>query len=413
MATRKGVNEELRVLRNNVVFVLADERLSGEMKAAQRRRLALLSIKGSDRFRDLPEYQQRKIDEEIKASETKVAVAALQCYRHVFYPSAKAFAGGEAKLDHTTVELPSASESPGNGQAHIKRALREQHKLLAATDEPDAPSFVRDQTALRSKGEVSTQELRAEYRKAPNLSILLDDAPLIACIRRGIEQEFFIYRSGEQIWGKGDPAPSIAISENAFVDTIDHARKHGLWPRKPKAEEQSAPPGSPPSRPGGTPKPSPPSTEPRTAAAFKEEAPLREALTKIFEQARKNKVDSLAWMSIRFFEPQGAWNLHAALSTQKDSEVTCNFQVSLSDDGTEEFAVRFRGTYAKASQVKSMIEKPLLAAKSANVDLEYRLVFKALLPTSESAATAFIAAVTKYGAATAYVEAEAAPKGGK
>ena len=41
----------------------------------------------------------------------------------------------------------------------------------------------------------------------------------------GIDQEFFIYREGELVWGKGDPTPSIQISANAFVHTLQNAKE--------------------------------------------------------------------------------------------------------------------------------------------------------------------------------------------
>ncbi len=41
----------------------------------------------------------------------------------------------------------------------------------------------------------------------------------------------FLYREGEQLWGKGDPEPAIRISDNALVHTLDDARAKKLWPR--------------------------------------------------------------------------------------------------------------------------------------------------------------------------------------
>ena len=33
-----------------------------------------------------------------------------------------------------------------------------------------------------------------------------------ACIRQGIDTGVFIYREGNQVWGKGDPEPAIQVS---------------------------------------------------------------------------------------------------------------------------------------------------------------------------------------------------------
>ena len=237
MATKKGAAEEVRLLQNNLVFVVADHKLKSDMKEAVRRRLALGAIQGSPQMKDLAPYQQEKVKEEYEKSGASMAISILQCYRHLFYPSSAPLGSGAAKLGHTTIELVNASDSPGNGQQHIKRALREQKKLLMAGDQPDAPTYVRDQTPLKTKGEISVAELRNEFRKAPKLSILMDDAPLISCIQLGIDQSTFIYRDGELVWGKGDPKPAIQITLNAFIHTMEDAKAKALWPRKPKEEK--------------------------------------------------------------------------------------------------------------------------------------------------------------------------------
>ena len=85
----------------------------------------------------------------------------------------------------------------------------------------------------------------------PKLSILLSDNPLVTCIRKGIQEGVFLYREGEQLWGKGDPEPAIRISDNALVHTLDDARAKKLWPRPaPLKVQLSAAPVA--IRPGGS-----------------------------------------------------------------------------------------------------------------------------------------------------------------
>src|SRR5207237_1351575 len=49
------------------------------------------------------------------------------------------------------------ADAPGNGRVHVARVLRENKKLLDMGDQPDAPGYVRDQTPLKIKGEISTR----------------------------------------------------------------------------------------------------------------------------------------------------------------------------------------------------------------------------------------------------------------
>ncbi|MFI5458100.1 MAG: ATP-binding protein [Isosphaerales bacterium] len=227
----KGADQRLREFRNNLVFVVADERQVKNMKDRVRRRLALRELRKPDRKRVLAAHQQDKVEEEFQKSSLQVAEAILHCYRHLFFPSNLPMPGSSEPIAHAAIEVPHASDLPGNGQLHVARVLRENHKLLSDGDTPEAPTFVRDQTPLKLKGELSTLELRNEYRRAPKLSMLVSNGPLVHCIRQGIESEVFIYREGNQIWGKGDPAPVINVTDDAFVHTVADARKKHLWPR--------------------------------------------------------------------------------------------------------------------------------------------------------------------------------------
>ena len=227
----KGTDQRLREFRNNLVFVVADDRQVKNMKDRLRRRLALQELRKPDRKRLLAEHQQNKVEEEFQKSSLQVAEAILHCYRHLFFPYNVPMSGTTEPIAHAAIEVPNASDSPGNGQAHVARVLRENRKLLGDGDTPEAPTFVRDQTPLKLKGELSTLELRNEYRRAPKLSMLVTNSPLVACIRQGIDSEVFIYREGSQVWGKGDPTPSIRVNDDGFVHTLADARKKNLWPR--------------------------------------------------------------------------------------------------------------------------------------------------------------------------------------
>jgi hypothetical protein len=231
MFKHKGTDQRLREFRNNLVFVVADERQVKNMKDRIRRRLALAKLKASDRINQLAAHQQEKVKEEYQRSSLQCAEAILHCYRHLFFPYNVPMAGSTEPITHAAIEVPNASDSPGNGQLHVARVLREHHKILSDGDSPEASTFVRDQTPLKMKGEMTTLDLRNEYRRASKLSMLVSNGPLVACIRQGIESDVFIYREGNQVWGKGDPAPVIKLTDDAFIHTVADARKKHLWPR--------------------------------------------------------------------------------------------------------------------------------------------------------------------------------------
>lgn len=227
----KGADQKLRDLQNNLVFVVSDQRSIPNMQDRISRALALRAMQKPERIRQLAEYQQERVKEEDKRSRLYVAESILHCYRHLFFPYHNSLPGSDLPITHAVIEVPNASSDPGNGQTHVANVLRVHNKLLGDGDKPEAPSYVRDQTPLKQKGEITTLDLRNEYRRAPKLSMLLTDTPLLSCIRDGINTDVFIYRQENQVWGKGDPAPVIQISENAFVHTLTDAKKKHLWPR--------------------------------------------------------------------------------------------------------------------------------------------------------------------------------------
>ncbi|MBI2571829.1 MAG: DUF499 domain-containing protein [Candidatus Schekmanbacteria bacterium] len=238
-----GSQGAFRQLQNNLVFLLADEAMRGEMKARIRRRLALAAMRQPERLRDLAEHQQDKVNELHQRAEQELALAIQQCYRQMFYPSrGNRVSGATVDLGHTAFDVHSASEKPGAGQQQVLRALAENNKLLRDEDHPLAATYVRDQTPLK-KGQITTADLRGEFRRDPRLPIMLGNGNLLKMIRNGVKDEVYVYRSGELLFGPGDPFAEIKIDEQSCVFTMAYATEKGIWPRP--AARASSNPGRP------------------------------------------------------------------------------------------------------------------------------------------------------------------------
>jgi hypothetical protein len=103
---RKGAEGgSLRQLRNNLVFAVADESRVDEMKRQMIRRLALRDLKSPERLAELAEHQQAKVRELEGRSETEVAIAIQQCFRHLLYPSRNRMPGAAVDLAHSAFEI--------------------------------------------------------------------------------------------------------------------------------------------------------------------------------------------------------------------------------------------------------------------------------------------------------------------
>jgi hypothetical protein len=110
---------------------------------------------------------------------------------------------------------------------------------------------VRDNTHLR-KGQISTAALRNEFRHDPRLPMLVGDANFIALVRKGIDEEAYVYRAGDLLLGKGDPWADIRIDENALAYTTAYAKQQGIWPRGAPPVPRPTAPQIPPVLPPGS-----------------------------------------------------------------------------------------------------------------------------------------------------------------
>ena len=77
---------------------------------------------------------------------------------------------------------------------------------------------------------MTTLELRNEYRRAPKLSMLVSNGPLVACIRQGIESEVFLYREGARSGARATPRRRSGSPTKAS-STPWPTPKKALWPR--------------------------------------------------------------------------------------------------------------------------------------------------------------------------------------
>lgn len=408
MFKQKGADEKaLRLNRNHLVFLVADEGRREEMRQRMVRRLALQELRKPERLAELAEHQQAKVKELESRSETEVAVAIQSCYRHVFYPSRAERLSDVVDLGHTAIDTPSSGAHPGAGQQQVVRVLRDLKKLRTPEDEPDSPAYIRDRTPLK-KGEITTRELREEFRRDPALPMLVGDDVFIRGIRRGIEQGEYVYRRGELLFGPGDPAAAIHIDEQSVVFTLSYAKEKGIWPRK-HVEPPAPPPPPPPNNgdggdKGGVEPPDPPPTPSPSLVA---EGILKEALTQLWEKARAQKIDRLASLTIRMFEAGDAFRLLGVVGTVAgaDKRLTLEGGYETADGGKVE--ISFEGPTLDAGPVKEFLEPQLRAAAEKTLHAEFELRFAGGLAMTNDAPEKLTEKVTRYATGAAYVMASA------
>jgi hypothetical protein len=367
---QKGSQGDFRQLQNNLVFLVADDGLREAMKAAMIRRLALQAICRPERIGQLADHQQPDVRERLRASEQRLATAIQSCYRHVFFPSRNnRLEGSPVELGHTALDMPAVGEQPGAGQTAVVRALENNQKLRRAGDAPLAPTYVRDQTPLK-RGQITTAALRNEFRKDPRLPILLGDDNFLQLARKGIEEEVYVYRSGDLLLGKGDPWADIRIDENSILFTVGYAREQGVWPRP-----AAPPPGGGPT--GSDTAPAVPLTPPPPPGAqeISVEAPLREALTHLWDQARSNPGLVVQSIHLRVFEADDALRLMNAVAGVANAERKADLLAEYETPGGSSLTLEFHGTPQDAQVVKEFLNAQFRIASEKDLKTTYTLTF--------------------------------------
>jgi hypothetical protein len=431
---RKGAEGSgLRSLRNNVVFLLADEGRIADMKRAIARRIALRTLKTPDRLNELAEHQRQQVVVQEAKSEHAVALEIQQCYRHILYPSRNGIGDGAVALAHAVIDIQNASEKPGAGQIQVVRQLQSQNKLREATDQPDSPAYIRDRTPLK-KGQMTTKALRDEFRRDPALPILLSDDVFLKAIRKGIEEGTYIYQREGLLAGHGDPLPILHIDEQSIVSTMDYAKLKGFWPRQAQVQQQPAQihpageqdngsdegsksvegkPTDGGSAEGGSSKP--PVTDGFSGGStstkeFSAEGVLKEALRKVFEQARAAKVTQVDRVTVRVFEPGDAFKLIPVAGTVGGAKkvITLNGAFETTENSKMEF--EFEGSPSDASSVREYFERQFKAAKEATLNASMDFAFDAGLLLDGDQVDKFVEKLTRFASAAAYVEARAEVK---
>ncbi len=396
---RGAEGSALRLLRNSLVFVAADEARKEDMRRRSRRRLALQRLKQPDRIGELAKHQQDKVRELEARSEAELALAVQQCYRHVFYPSRNRLSETGGDLAYTVIDTPSSSDRPGAGQQQVVRALRDLGKLRTSEDEPDSPAYVRDRTPLR-KGQMTTAALRNEFRRDPGLPMLVGNDVFVRGIRRGVESGDYVYVQGELVYGSGDPAAVIAINEQAAVLTMAFARNNRVWPRPKKPDP---PPPDPP--PPDPPPPDPP--KPPPGAALHAEGLLKDALARLWEQARDAGFVAIARVRIRAFDPGDGFRLLRVVGAIPDTKKTVRYDGGYETRENSTFEVSFTGSVSDADPLREFLEPQVRDSAAHSLDTHFELVFEGGLVLDGDAPEKLAERLSRFATSAAYVEATA------
>ena len=430
----QGSQGKPRHLRNNLVFLIADDDKRDEMKNKMIYRLALEAMLHTDRIKQLASHQQNKVNGLYSGSEQAIALAIQQCYRHLFYPSKNnQIDGANVDLAHIAFDLPSTSDSPGRGQAQVLRALRDNtnpSKLLRSEDAPTSPTYVRDNTTLRN-GQISSADLRLEFRKNTKFPIMLGDDNFKALVNQGVKEGVYVYKRSDLIFGQGEPPVSILIEQDSYVFTAAYAKEQGIFPRPPvpspptqtgsqgSYEDDGASGATNPHDDRGNYNPSssnssssttvtPPA--PPKAKVFKAEAPLREALTKIWEDAQSAKVSRLQSLSLRVFDTSEAFKLMGAIAQISNAEKQVTLTAEYETTAGSNYQMEFSGSPNDIQPIRDFLQSQFRAAAEKSLDTTLLFTYPNGLDLNSNEPQVLSEKLTRFATSAVFVEAYAEAK---
>ena len=403
--TFRGGGNEWRKKKNNLVFLLVDAARKEIMHQQMIRHLALKTLQFHE---GLAAHQQATVQELYERSKSEVVSAIQQAYRHVLYPAKYGVEGAAVELAHSAIELPSAGAQPGDGEKQVVRQLQAVKKLRIAGDEPDSPTYIRDRTPLK-KGKITTAELREEFRRDVALPMLVGDDVFVRGLRRGIEQGEYVYQRGDLWWGQSDPPAEIKMDEQSWIFTAAYAREHDLYPR-PRVTQPS-PPGTEkpehPYSPGEDQRPPIQAGEALLQPALQTEGLLKEALLRLWEQARARKLARLTWLRLAVFELEGALKLFGLVNATPNATVQVHLDGGYETADGSTLEVKFEGTARDFKLVKEFLEPQRKAAKTACGQIRMTVTFPQGLALAGDEPEKFAEKLTRLGAGTIQIQATA------
>jgi len=148
------------------------------------------------------------------------------------------------------------------------------------------------------------------------------------------------------------------------------------------------------------------STQTDTPPTFTAEGLLKEALIQLWEQARKQKIDSIARLTIRLFDAADAFrllNVVGAIRSADQKRAVIEGGYETAHGSTVE--INYNGSPADAQPLKDFLEPQLRAAREKTMHARFEVGFSNGMPMSGDVPEKMTEQLTRFATGSAYVEA--------
>ena len=225
MLNKTGASGAVRINRNGLVFLVADEDELPRFERQVRRDLAAQSIvEDASRMQDFSDNVRKRVQSIADTAKLDARVALTRCYKHLFIPSADK---SNDYLRHE--ELP--PQTQGTVKKAQTRVLLERLEELEKIRTSDfGTEYVLSKTWPAGERRVSTEAVMSTFWRDHSLPVVLNPTLLQTVIRRGVESGRWIYydATSKTVTSSKDPPPNVSISDDTFLYTPEQAQAEGL-----------------------------------------------------------------------------------------------------------------------------------------------------------------------------------------
>ncbi len=143
----------------------------------------------------------------------------------------------------------------------------------------------------------------------------------------------------------------------------------------------------------------------RAEPELKAEGVLREALTKLWEQARGRRIAALAQVSLRVFDPTDGFRLMGAVNAVTGATKLARLEAGYETAENGEATITFAGSINDALPIKDFLDPQFRAARDRSFDLVFDLDFADGLALGGDAPETLTERLARYSSGAAYVTA--------
>ena len=140
---------------------------------------------------------------------------------------------------------------------------------------------------------------------------------------------------------------------------------------------------------------------------FTAQGVLREALIKLWEQARSAKATKIGSLEIQMYEAGDAFKLLGVIGTVSNASKKVVFTGGYGTKEEGVFEFRFEGSVEDAKPVKEFLDAQFRAANEQDLKTTYRLHFEQAIELAGDAAEKLTEKLVKFASGAAYVTAVA------